>query len=145
MNEKFKMKVKESGFSAYRLSKVSGVPYTNISELMTEKKDINQRPVEAVYKIAAALGCKPENIMNPISIMSGVSGIYRNIKYKWENEAGHMVLDIVYGGKKDQIQTPYTFCVPEKKQTYITITELYLDMYIQEMAVSTEVEKIYNE
>ena len=144
MNEKLTEKVRESGISAYRLAKESGIPYTNISELITGKKNINRRPAETVFKIAATLGCEPTDIMNPMSVMLGVNGIYKNIKYSWNSESGYMVLNIVYKGEKAKIRTPYMFCFPEKKATYIAVTELYLDMYIQDLAFTRKAEGMSN-
>lgn len=144
MNEKLTEKVRESGISAYRLAKESGVPYTNISELITGKKNINRRPAETVFKIAATLGCEPTDIMNPMSVMLGVSGIYKNMKYSWSSESGSMVLNIVHNGEKTQIRTPYMFCFPEKKATYMTVTALYLDMYIQDLDFARKAEGMSN-
>ena len=132
MNENLRRKLLENKISSYRLSKVSGVPYTTISELLTGKKDINRRPVETVLRLSRALACPLEDILNPVYIMDGVSGRYRGVKYRWEREKDHMVLRVRTRSGEHTIRTQYQFCSPHKKEDYMDATEVYIDLFLQD-------------
>jgi DNA-binding Xre family transcriptional regulator len=47
----------------YRLSKLSGVPFTNISEITTGKSDIKKCTGETLYKLAKALDVTIEDLL----------------------------------------------------------------------------------
>ena len=55
--------LKEKNMSAYLCSKISGVPYTTVLELLNDKTDINKCSVETIYKIAKALNISVEYII----------------------------------------------------------------------------------
>lgn len=49
--------------SKYRLSKISGVPFTTISEITTGKSNIKNCTVDTVYKLAKALDITMEDLV----------------------------------------------------------------------------------
>ena len=140
MNTRLITALNAAGISAYRLSKISGIPYTTINELTTGKKDINRRSAETIVKLSAALDCDPSVIMNPTFVMDGVSGTYSNVKYHWFRKENHMVLELDYSGEKFCIETPYRFCDSRKRRRYDYATELYIDAFIKEKHLSCAAE-----
>jgi len=54
----------KNGMSQYALSKKSGVPYSTISDLCLGKTNIRKCNVETAYKIACALDCKIETLLD---------------------------------------------------------------------------------
>lgn len=54
-----------NSMTKYRLSKISGVPYTTINDICCEKADIRKCSVDTVYKISKALGVNMEDILAP--------------------------------------------------------------------------------
>ena len=65
----FKEYLKKRGFTGYRLSKESGVPYTVTNELMNEKKQLENCSVHTVLRIARVLGVSIEDLLQ---ICSGI-------------------------------------------------------------------------
>lgn len=142
MNELFINKLKTSGTSAYRLSKSSGVPYTTISELMTCKKAINKRAAETVFRLAAALGCKPEDILDPVYVMDGVSGKYKGVAYTWREDNGHMDLLLDYQGKKTEVCLPYKLQNFGQRDIYDAMTKLYIEPFLREIEFAAQYAKL---
>ena len=64
MNSGFKDALSNSGMSMYSLAKQTDVPYTTINRLVNERLSINNCNAGAVFKIAAALGVRMEDLMN---------------------------------------------------------------------------------
>ena len=64
MNSGFKKALNDSGMSMYSLAKQTDVPYTTINRLVNERLSINNCNAGAVFKIAAALGVRMEDLMN---------------------------------------------------------------------------------
>ncbi|MCL2018382.1 MAG: helix-turn-helix transcriptional regulator [Oscillospiraceae bacterium] len=56
--------LKEKNMTKYRLSKISGVPFTNISEISTGKSNIKNCTGETLYKLAKALGVTMEELLS---------------------------------------------------------------------------------
>lgn len=131
MNETFIEKVRASGYTTYRLSKLTGIPYTNISELMTGKKSINQRPAEMVLRLAAVLDTDTEHILDPVHFLDGSSGSYRGFKYSWTYN-GHMVLTFSKGNEVHTIRTKYLLCQARLWKSYAITAEIYIDMFLEE-------------
>ena len=50
--------IKQKNITKYKLSKISGVPFTTISEITTGKSKIKNCTAETLYKLAKALGLK---------------------------------------------------------------------------------------
>lgn len=94
MNETFTAKIRKSGLSLYRISKDTGIPYSTISELARGKIDINRCASDTVLKLALYLGCRESEIMNPVQLLSGMSGKYRKVAYEWKEEDGQVSLYI---------------------------------------------------
>ena len=53
----------EKKITQYRLSKISGVPFSTISDICTEKARIEKCSAETVYKLAKALGVAMESLV----------------------------------------------------------------------------------
>lgn len=51
--------------SKYRLSKLSNVPYTTISDICSNRADLRKCSVDTVYRIAKALGVTVEELLEP--------------------------------------------------------------------------------
>ncbi len=66
MNENFIQTMTDKKISAYSLAKNTGIPYTTISRLKTQKLDINKCAVETVVKIAKELETPIESLLNPV-------------------------------------------------------------------------------
>lgn len=64
MNSGFKDALSNSGMSMYSLAKQTDVPYTTINRLVNERLSINNCNAGAVFKIAATLGVRMEELMN---------------------------------------------------------------------------------
>ena len=64
MNSGFKDALNKSGMTMYSLAKQTDVPYTTINRLVNERLSINNCNAGAVFKIAAALGVRMEDLMN---------------------------------------------------------------------------------
>ena len=56
--------LQRKNMSQYALSKNSGVPYSTISDICLGKSDIRKCNVETAYKIAQALDCSIETLIN---------------------------------------------------------------------------------
>ena len=55
----------EKSITKYRLSKLTGIPYTTISDICSGKTDIRRCSADTVYRIAEALGMTVEEILAP--------------------------------------------------------------------------------
>jgi transcriptional regulator with XRE-family HTH domain len=55
----------QRNFTKYRLSKISNVPYTTISDICSGKAQFQKCSAETVYKIASALGVSMESLLTP--------------------------------------------------------------------------------
>ena len=66
MNDRLKKKIKETGKSIYKISQESGIPYTTLNELINDKKNINNKAAETVYKLSLYLNCNIDEILNNI-------------------------------------------------------------------------------
>ena len=64
MNSGFKDALNKSGMTMYSLAKQTDVPYTTINRLVNERLSINNCNAGAVFKIAATLGVRMEDLMN---------------------------------------------------------------------------------
>lgn len=55
--------LKQKNMSIYKLSKVSGIPYATLNDLVSEKSNIKNCSAGNVYKIAQALGVTMESLL----------------------------------------------------------------------------------
>lgn len=58
--------MKNNNVSSYKLSKITGIPYMTINDLINEKTSIAKCNCETVYKIAEALGTTVEKLIKPV-------------------------------------------------------------------------------
>lgn len=141
MNENFVAVFKNSNMSVYRLSKRAGVAYTNVYELVHGKKNINHRPVATVKRIAIALGCQIEDLLNPLHFMDGVSGKYYGVSYTWFYD-GQMVLRIRDGKKITDIPTGLQMDNMENRKIYDGVADAYIQVYIKERDIQKQTDRI---
>jgi transcriptional regulator with XRE-family HTH domain len=59
----FKDLVKQQNMTGYRLSKLSGVPQTTITDLMSGKADIRKCTAQTLYQVSKALNISMESII----------------------------------------------------------------------------------
>lgn len=57
--------LKEKNFTMYKLSKMSGVPYSTISDICTGKTKIEKCSAETIYKVAKVLRVTMEELLAP--------------------------------------------------------------------------------
>ena len=57
--------LKEKNFTMYKLSKMSGVPYSTISDICTGKTRLEKCSAETIYKVAKALKVTMEELLAP--------------------------------------------------------------------------------
>ena len=57
--------LKDKSITRYRLSKLSGIPYTTINDICSGKADIRKCSVDSVYRISKALGVTVEELLEP--------------------------------------------------------------------------------
>ena len=57
--------LKEKNFTMYKLSKMSGVPYSTISDICTGKTKLEKCSAETIYKVAKALKVTMEELLAP--------------------------------------------------------------------------------
>lgn len=58
--------LKEKGLTKYRLSVLSGVPHTTLSELCSGKTKVGKCSVETIYKLAKTLGLSMERLVEDV-------------------------------------------------------------------------------
>ena len=58
----------DKSMTKYRLSKLSGIPYTTINDICSGKADIKKCSVDNVYRIAKALDVTVEELLEPYYI-----------------------------------------------------------------------------
>jgi len=79
--------LEQKNITKYRLSKVSGVPFTTISEITTGKTKIKNCTGETLYKLAKALNVTVENLLHE-------SMEYRSSFDTYKSNICHMVKDM---------------------------------------------------
>lgn len=141
MNENFVAVFKNSNMSVYRLSKRAGVAYTNVYELVHGKKNINHRPVATVKRIAIALGCQIEDLLNPLHFMDGASGKSHGISYTWHYE-DQMVLRIGDGKKITDIPTGLQMDNAENRSVYDAVADAYIQFYLKERNIRNYTDRL---
>lgn len=57
--------LKEKNFTMYKLSKMSGVPYSTISDICTGKTKLEKCSAETIYKVAKVLKVTMEELLAP--------------------------------------------------------------------------------
>jgi len=149
MNENFKLALKKSGMTKYKLAKKAGLPYTFINELANDKACINNKSVASIIKLAGALNTKIESLVDNFPILDNVSGKYNGIQFKWHDINGTMHLYLKDGKKETIIKTGYELAFPKDAAVYHTIAQLYIEKYIRdkefEIASKKIKEKYYGE
>ena len=55
--------MEQKGITRYRLSKLSGVPYTTLGDICSGKTELKKCNAETVYRLAKALGVTMEELL----------------------------------------------------------------------------------
>lgn len=63
-NTNFIQKVNESGMTLKEISEKTGVSTSTLSAVYNNKKDLNDRKISIVYKLANLFNCKIEDLYN---------------------------------------------------------------------------------
>ena len=132
------------GLNMRQLSRVSGVPYTIINELVNRKKDINQRSAETIFRIANALHTDSESLLNPIHVMDRFYGSYLGISYHWtyNRESQGMLLSFRENGTEHTVQTKYQFLHFNDKAVYIAMSEMIIQSFLDQKHSGIEMEQL---
>lgn len=78
-NINLKTQIDKNKKSLYRISKDTGIPYTNLNELANGKTDINRSNSETVCRLARYFGCQMEDLLNPIEQKTQSGNRYRKL------------------------------------------------------------------
>jgi hypothetical protein len=128
-NQNFNHIFRQSGISAYALSKQTGTPYTTIHKLCASTLNINDCQYDTVVRIAACLGCEPDKIVNQTQLMRNVSGKYRGIPYTWKIIDGNLSLVIQEGSKETVINQDNEMTQARFFKVYQKIAECFIDIH----------------
>lgn len=110
MNDNLREKIKETGKSIYKISQESGIPYTTLSELINEKKNINNTSSETVYKLSLYLNCDVNEILNNIAFLENGKGTYLGYRYYWKTTNDGIELHILDNNKDLVLLTLKKMC-----------------------------------
>ena len=143
MNEKFIAIVQESGISQYKLSQISGVPFSTINGFMTQTHDINRCSAATLSILATCLKTDVEMLLNPFPLMDKVQGEYENIKYSWKKRADdYMDIIIKDNGLDVTISLDYKCNQPSQRESYTYIAEMLIDKYLREKEIDKKLEEM---
>ena len=136
MNEKFISYFKKKEKTTYWVSKETGIPYTTLSELLNQKIDINKCAAGMVFRLSLYFNCSVENLLNSESLITNVSGVYQNIKYKWipAQTKGCVQLKI-QDYNQEHIIDEGLYAQSRFYSTYKCLTEALIDAYLQQKEV----------
>lgn len=96
----------EKKITKYRLSKNSGVPYTTVNDICSEKAQLEKCSAETVYRISKALGVTMESLIEPCFEKRSDFELFKsNICHKLK-ELGDIpfIIDLL---EKDEIRKAY--------------------------------------
>ncbi len=141
MNERFNSALKSSGKTIYRLAKDTGIPYTNLSELANEKKSINTSSAIMVSKIAFALNTSVEQLLDVTSMMDGVSGKYRGVRYLCEYDGTQMQVHLKDKERELTKAAGIMMNGSESRQTYEWVIEILIDRYLADQEMEERLRK----
>ena len=130
-NAAFNQKLKKDGKSIYAISRMTGIPYTTISELANNKNNINKCSYETVNKLAAYFRCNASEITNPIQYIENVHGTYRKIPYKWIMNNGVEELHISDNKKDIVLLCDDKMTQARFSREYFATTLCYIDIYLK--------------
>lgn len=131
MNDRFKKAISTNSISLYRLSKETGIPYTTLSELMNDKKNINNIAAETVYKLCLYFNCRQEELLNNCFLLENSEGKYNRIKYYWKSNDSIIELHIE-DNNKDIILLSLNNMFADAYHEYRRgITPLLIDIYLK--------------
>lgn len=134
MNDNLNQKITESNKTLYTISKESGIPYTTLRELVTEKTNVNRCAAETVLILSLYLGCEMKDLLNPVPLIVNSAGRYRGIKYKWIYAQNHVMELHVWDKNIEKIiDSGGAFNQVRFYHAYRDMTEMLIDDYIERM------------
>ncbi|MCR5791559.1 MAG: helix-turn-helix transcriptional regulator [Lachnospiraceae bacterium] len=132
MNEKLLHILSEKGITAYRLSKDTGIPYTTVREIVSQKTNINKCSAETVQKIAVYLNEQTENVLNPIFYFDGKEGKYRDIHYTWKKDNALQKMTIYLKDEDTTLDAEEKFINPRMVKYANLFAEMLIDRHLKE-------------
>lgn len=85
--------MKKKEMTVYRLAKMSGVPYSTVSDICSGKAELGKCSAETVYRLAGVLGVSVEDLLNP----------YMMYRPSFENYKSHVCQQLKANGDIDFI------------------------------------------
>ena len=117
--------------SLYAVSHATGIPYTTISKLSRGLLDINKCSGDVIYSLSLYFRCSMEDLLNPVQMMTGISGTYRKIKYYWKQENDKTALYITDNEKEKKIDEG-NYSQKRFYDMYPLLAENMIDLYISD-------------
>lgn len=142
-NSKFNSALQGSGLSMYALSRCSGVPYTTINEIRNGKNDINQCAAATVWRLAAALGVSPNDLINDINYLDGVKGKYKGIDFIWRSET-NTVITFEHNGSTVTLDTGAFYNIPSRLQYYNIIAGWMIKEHLEHIQWEKDAKELIN-
>ena len=130
--------------SVYALSKLSGIPYTTVSEIKNCKTSINKCALQTVYRLAAALGVPPEEITDEILYLDGAEGVYNGIHYRWSCDETTK-LHFSYANEEVVIDLGTLYNIPSRLAVYQIIAGWRIREYIDKLLWKEHAEKLWRD
>lgn len=141
MNDNFISVFKKANISIYQLAKQTGIPYTNLFELIHRKKCINDRSAAMVMRLAAFFNCPVEELLDPIHYMDGVSQKIHGVNSKWRYD-GTMFLDIQDGDATVSMDTGLQMTDPSQRPSYYGVADTTIQYYLKQREIKKEFERM---
>lgn len=145
MNEAVIQLYRQLGMSKYALAKRAGLPYTTVNEILNQKIDLNKCTAETVSRLAAALNCHTEDILNRYPVMDQVSGRYRDVRYRWQRGKDNMELLCRYKGKTFVIDMHQPYSIPSRRQYYEQFALWQIDEWLEQNAFEEKSRRLLSE
>ncbi len=140
MNDNFNRVFDRAGLSMYALSQLSGVPYTTINEIRNGVNDINRCSAGTVWRLGAALGADPGELINRIRFLEGVKGRAGKVDYVWHSDDTSR-LCFEYDGENVELDTDRLYDIPARVRYYREIARWMIGDYIEQKSWDAEAEK----
>lgn len=132
LNGNFLCHMKTCKKTAYQISKETGIPYTTISELANGKININKCAADTVFRLSLYFQCSMDEILNQVSLLTNVSGIYRNVKYQWKPSRDDLVELHIWDRGEERVLDKGNYSQAHFYKVYGDMTKRIIDGYIEE-------------
>ena len=116
------------------------MPYTTVNEINRGKLDINQCAAGTVFRLAAILDASPDELINEIDHLDGVSGRYKGIDYTWVSKDGTSQIVFEYKGVPVTADTGAFYNIPSRYKYYEIIAGWMIEDHIEHVEWNKEME-----